>query len=73
MMNFVTFLQTVLVIEPRYPLFGGWKTSFTIGYGLPLKDFLFQSEGRRLLNISFGCPIEDVVVDDLIVKVSEKF
>ncbi|CAA6663139.1 unnamed protein product [Spirodela intermedia] len=61
--------KTELVIEPRYPMFGGWKTSFTIGYGLPLKDFLFQSEGRRLLNISFGCPIEDVVVDDLIVKV----
>ncbi|XP_078440604.1 ribophorin I isoform X2 [Wolffia australiana] len=61
--------KTELVIEPRYPMFGGWRTSFTIGYGLPLKDFLFQSEGRRLLNISFGCPIEDVVVEDLTVKV----
>lgn len=50
-------------------MFGGWRTSFTIGYGLPLKDFLFQSEGKRFLNISFGSPIRDLVIDNLIVKV----
>ncbi|XP_059637598.1 dolichyl-diphosphooligosaccharide--protein glycosyltransferase subunit 1A [Cornus florida] len=61
--------KTQLQIEPRYPMFGGWNTSFTIGYGLPLKDFLFQSDGKRFLNISFGCPINEVVIDNLIVKV----
>ncbi|KAG5542732.1 hypothetical protein RHGRI_015745 [Rhododendron griersonianum] len=61
--------KTQLEIEPRYPMFGGWRTSFTIGYGLPLKDFLFQSEGKRFLNISFGSPIRDLVIDNLIVKV----
>lgn len=61
--------KTVLEIEPRYPMFGGWKTSFTIGYGLPLQDYLFQSEGKRFLNIAFGCPMSDVVIDHLIVKV----
>lgn len=61
--------KTQLEIEPRYPMFGGWRTSFTIGYGLPLKDFLFQSEGKRFLNISFGSPIKDLVIDNLIVKV----
>lgn len=64
-------MQTELEIEPRYPLFGGWKTSFTIGYGLPLHDFLFESEGNRFLNFTFGSPINDVVIDTLIVKVSE--
>lgn len=62
-------LQTLLEIEPRYPLFGGWRTTFTIGYGLPLQDFLFQSEGKRFLNISFGCSVLDLVIDSLIVKV----
>ena len=62
-------LQTQLEIEPRYPMFGGWRTAFTIGYGLPLKDFLFQSEGKRFLNISFGSPIKDLAIDCLIVKV----
>lgn len=61
--------KTELEIEPRYPMFGGWRTSFTLGYGLPLQDFLFQSEGKRFLNISFGCPIAEVVIDKLIVKV----
>lgn len=50
-------------------MFGGWRTAFTIGYGLPLRDFLFESEGKRFLNISFGSPINEIVVDTLIVKV----
>lgn len=50
-------------------MFGGWKTSFTIGYGLPLQDFLFHSEGRRFLNIPFGCPMNELVIDNLILKV----
>lgn len=63
--------QSELEIEPRYPLFGGWKATFTIGYGLPLQDFLFESpDGRRYLNFSFGCPLIETVVDDLTVKVS---
>ncbi|GMY28953.1 dolichyl-diphosphooligosaccharide--protein glycosyltransferase subunit 1A-like [Fagus crenata] len=61
--------KTELEIEPRYPMFGGWRTAFTIGYGLPLQDFLFQAEGRRYLNISFGCPMNEVVIETLIVKV----
>lgn len=51
-------------------MFGGWKTAFTIGYGLPLQDFLFHLEGKRYINISFGSPINEVVIDALIVKVS---
>ncbi|KAG8390614.1 hypothetical protein BUALT_Bualt01G0101800 [Buddleja alternifolia] len=62
--------KSELLIEPRYPLFGGWKASFLIGYGVPLQDFLFESAvGERYLNFSFGCPIADTVVDKLTVKV----
>ncbi|KAI3892286.1 hypothetical protein MKX03_030688 [Papaver bracteatum] len=61
--------KTVLEIEPRFPIFGGWRTAFTIGYGLPLEDFLFASEGKRFLNFSYGSPMEDLVVDNLILKV----
>ena len=50
-------------------MFGGWRTSFTIGYGLPLQDFLFQDQGKRFLNITFGSPINEVVIDRLIVRV----
>ncbi|XP_044462616.1 dolichyl-diphosphooligosaccharide--protein glycosyltransferase subunit 1B-like [Mangifera indica] len=59
-----------LEIEPRYPLFGGWKSTFVIGYGVPLQDFLFESpDGRRYLNFTFGCPLAETVVDKLTIKV----
>ncbi|XP_071710695.1 dolichyl-diphosphooligosaccharide--protein glycosyltransferase subunit 1A [Rutidosis leptorrhynchoides] len=61
--------KTLLEIEPRYPMFGGWKTSFTIGYGLPLRDYLFQSGGTRFLNFTFGSPMNDVLVENLTLKV----
>ncbi|XP_044475250.1 dolichyl-diphosphooligosaccharide--protein glycosyltransferase subunit 1A-like [Mangifera indica] len=61
--------KTELLIEPRYPMMGGWRTKFTIGYGLPLKDFLFHSDGKYFLNITFGSPMDELVIDSLIVKV----
>ncbi|KAK1266293.1 Dolichyl-diphosphooligosaccharide--protein glycosyltransferase subunit 1B [Acorus gramineus] len=62
--------KSELEIEPRYPLFGGWKSTFTIGYKLPLEDFLFESaDGRRYLNYSFGCPLFETTVNKLTVKV----
>ncbi|GER51451.1 glycosyltransferase subunit [Striga asiatica] len=62
--------KSELLIEPRYPLFGGWKSTFVIGYGVPLQDFLFESDdGARYLNYSFGCPLADTVVDKLTIKV----
>jgi hypothetical protein len=62
--------QSELEIEPRYPLFGGWKATFVIGYGLPLEDFLFESpDGKRYLNFSFGCPLAQTVVNKLTIKV----
>ncbi|OMO50963.1 Ribophorin I [Corchorus olitorius] len=61
-------LWTELLIEPRYPMFGGWRTAFTIGYGLPLQDFLYESEGKRFLSITFSTPVVELVIDTLIVK-----
>nr|CAD1835256.1 unnamed protein product [Ananas comosus var. bracteatus] len=61
--------KTQFGIQPRFPIFGGWRTTFTIGYSLPLQDFLFESDGKRVLNITYGCPIQEAVVDKLIVKV----
>ncbi|GAB2286847.1 Dolichyl-diphosphooligosaccharide--protein glycosyltransferase subunit 1B [Dionaea muscipula] len=63
--------KSELEIEPRYPLFGGWKATFIIGYKLPLEDFLYESpDGRRYLNFTFGCPLIETSVDKLTIKVS---
>ncbi|OAY85342.1 Dolichyl-diphosphooligosaccharide--protein glycosyltransferase subunit 1A, partial [Ananas comosus] len=60
--------ETQFGIQPRFPIFGGWRTTFTIGYSLPLQDFLFESDGKRVLNITYGCPIQEAVADKLIMK-----
>lgn len=64
-------MQSELEIEPRYPLFGGWRASFVIGYSVPLEDFLYESTDglRRYLNFTFGCPMTDTVVNELTIKV----
>lgn len=30
-------------IRPRFPLFGGWKTHYLLGYNLPSYEYLFNS------------------------------
>lgn len=32
-----------LELRPRFPLFGGWKTHYTMGYNLPSYEYLFSS------------------------------
>jgi len=40
-----------LEIRPRFPLFGGWKPEFYMGYNLPTESCLFiDSNGNYLLN-----------------------
>ncbi|CAN6191088.1 unnamed protein product [Urochloa humidicola] len=54
-------LYFTVIQGPRY----GWHCTFTAGYGLPLENFLFESvDGRRYINLTFGFPELDTVVDD---------
>lgn len=32
-------------IRPRFPLFGGWKTHYIIGYNLPSYEYLYNLGG----------------------------
>ncbi|KAG2453544.1 hypothetical protein HYH02_001763 [Chlamydomonas schloesseri] len=62
--------STVVDIDLRYPLMGGWKVDFTLGYSVPLKGFLFHTKGgRRKLTLDLGSPLEDVFVEDMVVRV----
>uniref|UniRef100_A0A1J3F8T6 Dolichyl-diphosphooligosaccharide--protein glycosyltransferase subunit 1 n=1 Tax=Noccaea caerulescens TaxID=107243 RepID=A0A1J3F8T6_NOCCA len=64
------FRKSELEFEPRYPLFGGWRATFIIGYRVPLEDYLFEApDGRRYLNFTFGCPLVETVVNKLTIKV----
>lgn len=56
-------------LRPRFPLYGGWKTEFTFGYSLPLKAVMTKKKGIVQLEALFGSPFDNVVVEDLTVKV----
>ena len=46
--------QAVLEIKPRYPVFGGWKFPFTIGWNSDAKHYLRSTkEGGFVLNVPF--------------------
>ncbi|KXZ52725.1 hypothetical protein GPECTOR_8g119 [Gonium pectorale] len=65
-----TLSSTVLELELRYPLMGGWKVDFTIGYSVPLTGFLTRTPaGKRRLSMDLSTPFEDVFVEDAIIKV----
>jgi len=64
--------ESVLEIKPRYPLYGGWKTDFTIGYDVPSQDLITLNEATRVhtLNLSFGTPFREPVADLLLTKIA---
>lgn len=64
-----TLLDSVeLDIRPRFPLFGGWKTHYTIGYNVPAYEYLYNSGENYLLKMRLidhlydNMMIEDVTV-----------
>lgn len=59
-----------LELRPRFPLFGGWKTHYYIGYNVPSYQYLFNSGDQYLLKMRFVDHVyDDQVIDDLTVKV----
>lgn len=63
--------DAVLVeIQPRFPLFGGWKTHYTLGYTMPTYEVLFTSSKGFHVNMRFLSHIYDnFVIDDAVIKV----
>ncbi|GAA6033051.1 hypothetical protein JCM8097_000119 [Rhodosporidiobolus ruineniae] len=61
----------LLELQPRYPLMGGWNYSFTIGYDLPLEEFLRvgKEDGRYSVAVPFLTALKDVAVDEARVQV----
>ena len=46
--------EALLEAKPRYPVFGGWKYPFTIGWNSDAKNFLRKTQaGGYVLNVPF--------------------
>lgn len=59
-----------LDLRPRFPLFGGWKTKYTIGYNVPSYEYLYNAGDEFLLKLRIIDHIfDDMVVDDLTTKI----
>jgi len=59
-----------LDLRPRFPLFGGWKTHYFIGYNVPSYEYLFSSGEKFALNMRLVDHIfDDMLVEDMTLKV----
>ena len=57
-------------IRPRFPLFGGWKTNYMIGYNVPSYEYLYSKGSNFALKMRFFDHIYDnIVVDEMTLKV----
>lgn len=57
-------------LRPRFPLFGGWKTKYTIGYNVPSYQYLFNSGDNYALKMRFVDHVyDDVVIDQMTFKI----
>ena len=60
-----------LSLTPRFPILGGWKSNFDIGYNLPTKfHVLKDNKGNYLLNLTFGMPYKHMLAKNYTVKVT---
>jgi oligosaccharyltransferase complex subunit alpha (ribophorin I) len=53
-----------LELRPRFPLFGGWKTHYLLGYNVPSYEYLFNSGDQFVLKMR----LMDHVIDDMFVE-----
>jgi len=59
-----------LELRPRFPLFGGWKTNYYIGYNIPSYQYLFNAGDQYALVMKFIDHVyDDQLIDQLTVKV----
>lgn len=58
-----------LEFKSRFPLFGGWKSQWYLGYSVPTYSVLSHFGNTFKLKVDFSTPIQGASVDDLTVKV----
>lgn len=57
-------------LRPRFPLFGGWKTHYVLGYTVPTYEYLYNSGDHYVLKLRFVDHIyDDSVIDYATVRV----
>ena len=59
-----------LELVPRFPILGGWKSNFDIGYNLPTKFHVkTNNKGNYMVNLTFGMPYQNMLARNYTVKI----
>ncbi|CAG9581076.1 unnamed protein product [Danaus chrysippus] len=59
-----------LDLRPRYPLFGGWRSHYTLGYNVPSYEYLYHSGNEYLLKMrAVDHVFDDMQIDELVTKI----
>ena len=59
-----------LELTPRFPILGGWKSNFQIGYNLPSKFHILSDDNDHYyLNLTFGLPYKNLLAKNYTMKV----
>lgn len=65
-----TSSHVLLDLRPRFPLFGGWKTHYLLGYTLPANDYLFNDGNQFVMRLPFVNHVYDnSLIEDYTVRV----
>ena len=60
----------VVDIQPRFPLFGGWRTQYSLTYNLPSGEILSTEGSKFVMNTRFvGHVFDNQVIDEAEVRV----
>ncbi|XP_045482474.1 dolichyl-diphosphooligosaccharide--protein glycosyltransferase subunit 1 [Harmonia axyridis] len=54
-----------LELRPRFPLFGGWRSSYTLGYNVPSYQYLYKKGGNEYV---LSMRLLDHIYDDMYVE-----
>ena len=61
----------LLTLKPRFPIFGGWTTTYYIGYNAPLNQFLRRVAGtdKYILKVPVVVPMKETSYDRVDINV----
>lgn len=60
-----------LMLKPRFPLFGGWNTTWYIGYNTPLDGYLRRVSGtdKYILKVPVISTMQDTTYEDVEIRI----
>ncbi|CAD8057166.1 unnamed protein product [Paramecium sonneborni] len=62
--------QALIQLRPRFAIFGGWRSNFTLGYNLPTKKYLEQDGNNYRLTLNFSFSVKEMVSDKYNFQIS---